>query len=286
MALDPTFKILQEKEAKLDPLKAIDLYIAFRPPPPLGQILPFEHYNYDNYPQPFVAGGLVTANIDAIFNITSMWNYSQLRSSETEEALTILDLTKGQKGMTEYFLWRTAGDYVVTDKGIITNTFRKDINYDNRIERVDLHDDIFAESDFDLVAKVRKLNTKFQVIGSTDPPTTLKDFVIKLSIALENSDESTWIIFTVPNDMRIEFLEGNDYNQLFGFKTILRLSSSIYPWFVAQVAKPIRLDAKKLYESLAEFPEMRNDDEVAGLPLPKDFFDLKLISIYWKIPYN
>lgn len=286
MALDPTFKVLLGEEKKIDHDKTEELYVSFFPPPNLGPILPFEHYNYDNYPQSFGPGGLIAANIDAVFNISSMWNYKQMRATEDVDGLLILDLTKGHKGLSEYFLWRTPKDNVVVDESVITSIFRKDINFDNRVEKVNLYDNLFGETDFDLVTKVRKLNTQFQVVGSVDPPTDLKDFIIKLCIALENSIPGTWIIFSLPNDGRIEFLEGPVYNELFTFKTIIRLVSSIYPWFVVQIATPIRLDARKIYQSLSEFPKVQNDESFTGLPLEKQYYDLKLSSMHWKIPHS
>lgn len=288
MATDPTFEILQEKKTRLDPDDAVNLSVNFETISrfTLGGVLPFDHYNYDNFPQPFVAGGLETANIDAIFNISSMWDSSQLRF-DNDDGLLILDLSKRQKGMTEYFLWRNTGDYAVADEDIITNTFRKDINHDGRIEKVHLYDDIFGETDFQLISNVRRLETKeFAVVGCTDPPTDLKDFIIKLCVALESSIRGTWIILPVPNDARIEFLEAPHYRKLFGFKTVIRIVSSIYPWFVAQVDENVRLDAKALYTSLEEFPLIPGGDNSLGLPLEQSFFNLKLLSIHWKIPYN
>lgn len=283
MAIDPTFAILRGKKEKISSSDALDMILPFSPPPPLGNVLPFEHFNYDNYPQPFVTGGLVSANIDAIFNISLLWDGPQLRFS-TDDGLLILDLTKGPKGMSEYYLWRNTSHYVVVDETIITNTFRKDISLSGRIEKVNLYDDVFGETSFDLVDRVRKLKRKFGIVGSTDPPGNLKDFIIKLCIALENSDIGTWIIFSVPDDVRIEFLEAPHYAELFGFKTIIRTVSSIYPWFVAQVNEPIKIDVKKLYESLMEYPELKSDGDIPGLPIEKDFFNLKLISMHWKIP--
>ena len=288
MALDPTFDILEGKNISYD--EESILKIVLNKPVislNLGIKAPFLHDYYDNLPQPFMQGGLIFANLDAIFNISDVWDLQDVSLTspsfqQIKDQRIFLDLTRGMKGGTEYFLWRNANNKVYVDETLLYRSFRRDISYTDRVVTTRIFENISDPIPKDFFRYIpQEPDLLYTVIGSTDPPTTFEDFAIQFISALAASYQGTWLFFALPDDDRVSFVESLVNN--FSFVSIVRLISSPYPWLVVQVSNPANYDVEDILQFVSE---ENGEKEKVDLPVVRGFLNLKKICQLWKIPFS
>jgi len=254
----------------------------------LNPILPFEHLNYDNIGQPFLPGGLILANLDAVFNFSDMWNEVNESLSDPSfqqnqiEGLSFLDLSRLSKGSSEYWLWRNSTNTIVADSTVLYKSFRKDINYDERIQIEELFLNAYGDLDVNLINRVPDSN--YALIGSSDPPKNLREFVILFCSAMAVADVGTWVVLPLPNDRRVTFLQ--EFEEYFNFTSVIRIVSSPYPWFVVQMIEKRIEDIREILKRLENDEEIQTERGEDRVPLPLEYWNLRTLNIHWKIPSN
>jgi len=288
--MDSTYFVLKGEEIEKVQEKISELV--------LTPVLPVYHLPFDNFPKGFLDGGLVLANLDALFNFTGLdWegkeasplDFPSFQVSETFGKL-FWDLGRTPfRGSTEYWLWRNRNAKVLTEDNIDLLNFRSDILlYPNG--------NIFVFPMYDFIQPTESLNKKWleylltrsqdfpDLIGSTDSPTNFSDFYYQMSLVLLRGMTSSWFFFSLPDDSRVEELL-QMVQVVCSYLTVVRIVSSPYPFVVGKLQStgPFNNILQEV-EKISLKGERPTKGEIDFEPLPEKFYNLKSLSTVWRIP--
>jgi hypothetical protein len=293
VALDWTFQILEkgsEATFKNLPEEISNLH--------LGSVTPVFHPSYDNFPNGFANGGLQLANLDALFNFTGLsWDgedetpalYPGFQVEGPQK--TLWDLSRSDRGASEYWLWRNSQGQVITEDNFDLSQFRPDIDVrpTENILTFPMHDYVQPTESLQrswLDYLLDTISSFPDVIGSTDNPTNFSDFFYQIAFVLLRGVDHGWFFFPLPDDRRVEnvlrFVE-----TVCSYLTVIRIVSSPYAWVVG------RLNSTSPFEGIiAEIEKIPltgdepTDSIGASWVLEEKFYNLKRLSIIWRIPFS
>ena len=289
---DPTFFILVDEENENSNVKQKITDLVLKP------IVPIHHLPFDNFPQGFLDGGLVLANLDAVFNFTGLdWEgkdanplrYPSFQVSETFGKL-FWDLGRNPlRGGSEYWLWRNTNSKILTEDNADILNFRSDlVLYPDK--------NVFLFPMYDFIQPTEFLTKKWleyvltqsqdfpDLVGNTDSPTNFNDFYYQIALVLLRGMTRTWFFFPLPDDQRVEQVL-SVMRVVCSFLTVIRIVSSPYPFVIGQLQSTGPFDnVLKQIEKIPLTGEIPTEGEIDFEALPEKFYNLKRLSTIWRIP--